>query len=264
LGGFLDALRDVLTVYGGRVSPDGSASLTGVGAFAGLVTAATFVWVLLASGTTWLMGTARTQAAACRDGAGPAALGRISPVTGVPVTMTALSGVASAVVLIVGFAATGGDGQRYFTVTLTGAIAFDVLAFLLVYPSFAVLRHRRPHLARPFRVPGGSATAWLLTLASTGWTVVAAVCLLWPGLGTAQPDAHLPAGFEGRRWDFELLAAAPVTVLLTAVVLYGGWCDLARRRTGRAAAAALSAAATDPCRLDHRNSRRDLDPSVAK
>jgi amino acid transporter len=219
LGGFIDALRTVLTVYGGRIAPDGSTTLDGAGIVVGWVTAAAFVWVLLASGTTWLMGTARTQAVACQDGAGPAVLGRISPVTGVPVVMTVLSGTVSAVVLMAGLAATGSDAQRYFTVTLTAAIAVDVLAFILIYPSFVLLRHRRPDLDRPFRAPGGTAVAWLIAAMATLWTLVALVCVLWPGVGAADPDAALPAGFEGRRGEFELLAAAPTLAVLVA---FGG------------------------------------------
>ena len=78
-----------------------------------------------------------------------------------------------------------------------------MLAYLLVFPAFAVLRRRRPGLPRPFLVPGGRAGAAVVTIAATGWSALAAACLLWPGLGTAHPDAHLPAGFAGQRGLFE-------------------------------------------------------------
>lgn len=223
LNGFVDALRLVLTEYGGTVSPEGTARLAGPGAVLGWVSAVAFVWVLVASGTTWLMGTARTQACACLDGAGPRVLGRISPTTGVPVVMALVSGAASAAMLVVGLAATGADVQRYFTVALTGAIAFIMLAFLLIYPSFAVLRRRLPTLPRPFRVPGGPVTAWLITAAATVWTLLATVCLLWPGAGTAHPDERLPAGFEGRRWQFEALVGAPIAAVLVAFGVHLVW-----------------------------------------
>ena len=48
-----------------------------------------FIWVLLASGSAWIMGAGRAQAAACLDGGGPAILGRICERTGVPVVMGA-------------------------------------------------------------------------------------------------------------------------------------------------------------------------------
>ena len=48
----------------------------------------------------------------------------------------------------------------------------------------------------------------------TGWSLLAAVSLLWPGIGTADPDAKLPAGFEGERMLFELIVLSPVVLLL--------------------------------------------------
>jgi glutamate:GABA antiporter len=76
------------------------------------------------------------------------------------------------------------------------------------------LRLRRPDLDRPFRVPGGIRTAWIVSAVATGWSLLAAVCLLWPGFGTADPDAALPAGFQGQRATFELLVLCPIVALL--------------------------------------------------
>ena len=95
LHGLIDAMRTVFTVYGGSVAPDGSVTLTGIGAVVGAIGAVVFIVVLFASGTAWIMGAGRSQAAACLDGAGPAVFGRISPRTGVPVVMGLVSGVFS-------------------------------------------------------------------------------------------------------------------------------------------------------------------------
>jgi amino acid transporter len=179
LRGFIDAFRTVLTVYGGRAAPDGGVVLTGAGAAAGYAVAVAFVWALMAAGATWLMGASRTQAAACLDGGGPRGLGVVSPISGVPVRMTLVSGGAATAVFVAGVAVTHGDAQRYFTIVLVGAILCDLSAFLLIYPSFGILRRRRPDLPRPFRVPGGDAVAWLVTGLATAWTVVSLGCLLW-------------------------------------------------------------------------------------
>ena len=77
-----------------------------------------------------------------------------------------------------------GDAQAYFSVALNVSIAVIVLAYLLIYPAFLRLRHRAPDLDRPFRIPGGNVVAWVLTLLATGWSLLVAVCLLWPGFGT--------------------------------------------------------------------------------
>jgi amino acid transporter len=89
-----------------------------------------------------------------------------------------------------------------------------VLAYLLIFPAFVALRIRQPDLERPFRVPGGTGVAWLVSITATAWALLAAVCLLWPGFGTSDPDASLPAGFEGDRATFELLVLCPVAAML--------------------------------------------------
>jgi amino acid transporter len=160
------------------------------------------------------MGAGRSQAAACLDGAGPVSLGRISPRTGVPVVMGLVSGGLSMVMMVGFILATNGDGQQYFSVGLTVAVSLIVLAYLMIFPTFAVLRIRRPDIPRPFRAPGGNATAVLISVVCTAWALLAAVCLLWPGFGTAHPDAALPAGFEGQRKRFEILVLTPIVLLV--------------------------------------------------
>ena len=213
LHGLIDAMRTVFTVYGGDIAPDGSVVLTGVGAALGGVMAALFVWVLAASGSAWIMGAGRAQAAACIDGAGPSVLGRVNERTGVPVVMGVVSGAVSFCAMAAFLLLTGGDSQRYFSASLTVSIALIVLAYLLIFPSFLRLRSIQPDLPRPFRVPGGRGMAALVTVAATGWSLLAVISLLWPGFGTARPDDALPAGFDGDRLGFELMVLVPLIVI---------------------------------------------------
>jgi amino acid transporter len=220
LHGLIDAMKTVFTVYGGSVAADGSVTLTGAGQLLGWCSAVVFIWVLLASGSAWIMGAGRAQAAACLDGAGPAVLGRISARTGVPVIMGLVSGAISLAAMAAALYITSGDDQKYFSAALTVSIALIVLAYLLIYPAFLMLRLRRPDLVRPFRAPGGVASAWLITALATGWSLLAAACLLWPGFATGDPDASLPDGFEGQRLEFELLVLTPVAIVLAACTLF--------------------------------------------
>jgi amino acid transporter len=214
LHGLIDAMATVFTVYGGTVAADGTATLHGAGELLGTLSAGVFVWVLLASGSAWIMGAGRAQAAACLDGAGPARLGRISARSGVPVVIGLVSGGLSLATMLAYLSFTGGAGQKYFTAALTVAIALIVLAYLFIFPAFIALRIRRPELERPFRVPGGTPVAWLVSVVATGWSLLATGCLLWPGFGTTHPDASLPAGFEGERLEFELLVLSPLALVL--------------------------------------------------
>jgi amino acid transporter len=227
LTGLIDAMKTVFTVYGGSVAADGSVALSGAGQLLGWASALVFIWVLMASGAAWIMGAGRAQAAACMDGAGPRALGRISPRAGVPVVMGLVSGAVSLAAMVASLWVTRGDGQKYFSAALTVSIALIVLAYLLIYPAFLALRLRRPDLDRPFLAPGGRPAAWLITALATGWSLLVTACLLWPGLGTADPDASHPAGFEGQRLQFELLVLAPLAAVVAACTAF----HLASRRS---------------------------------
>jgi amino acid transporter len=220
LHGLIDAIQTVLTGYGGQIAADGTVTLTGLGQLLGWACAIVFIWVLVASGSAWIMGAGRAQAAACLDGAGPRALGRISSRSGVPVIMGLVSGAISLLAMAADLAVTGRDNQKYFSAALVVSITLIVLAYLLIFPAFVALRLREPDLARPFRVPGGARVAWLVTGLATGWSALAAICLLWPGAGTTHPDAALPAGFEAQRGQFELLVVTPILLVIAAATAY--------------------------------------------
>ncbi|WP_432969270.1 APC family permease [Dactylosporangium sp. CA-233914] len=224
VGGFLDAAKEVLTVYGGTVGPGGAVTLTGAGRVLGELTAAAFIWALLSSGSTWLMGADRALAAAGFDGAAPRAVGRISPRFGTPVTVNLLSGLLSTVVMLVAFWLSGGSADRYFAAALGVAISTTTIAYLGIFPTLVRLRHTHPGQPRPFRVPGGMAGAWIASGLTTFWAAVATVWLLWPGLGvdwfgaSGDPDQALPAGIG--RAAFELTQVVPVLLMLAAGVLF--------------------------------------------
>src|SRR5581483_5894025 len=62
LGGFIDAVRQVFTVYGGHVAADGTATLSGAGSVLGDLAAVFFIIALLSSGVSWIMGADRALA----------------------------------------------------------------------------------------------------------------------------------------------------------------------------------------------------------
>jgi len=216
LHGLIDAMQMVFTVYGGSVGPHGQVTLSGAGAVVGSMSAIAFIWILLASGSAWLIGAGRTQAAACQEGAGPAWLGQISQRSGVPVIMGLVTGGLALLTMFADLALTSGNSQRYFSASLSVAVSLIVLSYLIIFPTFLALRIREPLLERPFRVPGGHLAACLVTVLATGWSMLAALCLLWPGFGTPRPDAALPLGFAADRMGFELLVLGPIALLLIA------------------------------------------------
>jgi glutamate:GABA antiporter len=207
LTGFIDALATVFVVYG----PWGGL----VGALAALA----LLWILVANGLTWVMASSRTQAAASLDGIGPAGLGRVSARTGTPVAATLAGGLVATATTLAAFALAGNDNSRYFSVALTLSISLLALANVVVFPALVRLRRTHPARPRPFRVPGGTAGAVAASALATGWSLVALGAALWPGLGTATPDAHLPEGFAGQRLAFTLAELVPLALVLVAAFL---------------------------------------------
>jgi amino acid transporter len=134
--------------------------------------------------------------------------------------MGLVSGAVSLLAMAADLAVTGRDNQKYFSAALVASIALIVLAYLLIFPAFLALRLREPGLDRPFRVPGRAGVALLVAGLATAWSALAAICLLWPGLGTADPDAALPAGFASQRGQFELLVLAPIAAVVAAASAY--------------------------------------------
>jgi amino acid transporter len=217
LGGFLDAMKTVFTVYGGHVetAKDGAvtATLTGAGKVLGDVAALAFILALLSSGTTWIMGADRSQAVAGFDGAAPRWFGRFSARWGTPVTVNLLSGGFSTVVMILAFQLTG-NADKYFTAVLGLAISTTTIAYLFVFPAVIKLRYSHPHVHRPYRVPGGTLGVWLAGGLCTFWAALATVALLYPGFGTSDPNSSLPDGWAGQRGSYEVSQFVPLLVLI--------------------------------------------------
>lgn len=200
LNGLADALQSVFTIYGPAAR------------VVGWVAATLLIGVLLAGGVAWTVGSSRAAAAACRDGGGPARLSSIP-------RMTLTTGVWAVVVAGSLLMVNGDDGQRYFSVALTVSIALLLMAYLLIFPAYLTLRLREPGLREPgttrsFRVPGGRFGALVVTGLTTGWALLGLACVVWPGVGTAHPDAALPAGFRGQRAEFEILVLSSVGLVL--------------------------------------------------
>lgn len=198
LKGFVDAMQTVFTVYGAQRK------------LAGGVAAAGFVFALLTSGTTWIMGADRVQAIACADGAGPRFLAGFSEKHGTPVALNIASGVVATVVMFAAFAVTGGSAEKYFAASLNLGISTTSMAYVGIFPALWILRKKRANVERPYRVP----FARLATVLTTGWALFASICLVWP------PEGALPAGFEGQRRLFELTQLVPLALLLALGIAF--------------------------------------------
>jgi glutamate:GABA antiporter len=221
LGGFIDAIKTVFTVYGGHVgaTPD-QTTLTGAGKAIGDVGAILFIFALMSSGATWIMGADRAQAVACYDGAGPRILGVFSKRFGTPIAVNFLSGAISSLFMILAFQLTSGSTQKYFTAALGLAISTTTISYLAIFPALYLLRRKLPNVHRPYRVPGGNTGAFLISAVTFGWSFLATAALLWPGLGQSHPNDSLPSGFEGQRWQYEASQFIPLLFFIALGVVF--------------------------------------------
>jgi amino acid transporter len=224
LTGFVDAIKAVFTVYGGHVAKDGTATLTGAGQALGYVAAIAFIFAVLTSGTTWVMGADRTLAVSSFDGGGPRILGTFSRRFGTPIYVNIMSGIVSTIVMLVAFHFSGNNTNNYFKAVLGLAISTTTIAYLFIYPSLIRLRYTHPEVERPYRVPGGMVGVWIVGVLTTAWALLATVALVWPGFGVGwfgtagNPDASLPTGLT--RGQFELTQVIPLAFLVAVGVLF--------------------------------------------
>ena len=213
-GGFVDAMKDVFTVYGGSIAKDGTPSLSGAGTGLADLGAVLFILCLLTSGVTWVMGSDRALAVSCYDGAGPRFLGVINARYGTPVRVNIFSGIVATIIVILAETITSGNAAKYFGAVLGVTISTTLISYLGIYPAVWKLRRSYPEVARPFRMP------WMkpLTVILVALIVAATIQLIMPGLGDSWFGSnYLPDGWESsQKWVY--LATEAVPVLCFAVI----------------------------------------------
>jgi glutamate:GABA antiporter len=215
--GFVSAIQDVFTVYGGHVTATGSATLTGAGLVLGDACAILFLLCLVTSGVTWIMGSDRALAVSCYDGAGPRALGVINAKYGTPVRVNVFSGIVATIVVVLAHQITSGNAAKYFDAVLGVTISTTLISYLLIYPALWKLRRSHPATPRPFRMPWYRPLTVILMLL----VAVASIQLIAPGLGSSWFGSDfIPSGWTyAQRFSYlwtELLPVLAFIVIGTA------------------------------------------------
>jgi glutamate:GABA antiporter len=236
VAGFLDALQQVFVVYGGHLTSSG-AVLTGAGKVLADIAALGVIFGLLSSGVVWLIGSDRAQAVAGFDGAAPRALGYFSKRLGTPIGVNLLSGVVSTAVLILALTLTSGNAAKYFSATLGLVISMVTVTYVLIFPAVIKLRYSYPDVPRPYRIPGGTVGLWVVGILTTAWAALTTVAIVWPGIGTSDPNASLPSGFGGERLQYTLSQVIPLGVMVIIGLVFYAVGAPTRRQAVLAAAA---------------------------
>ncbi|MEI6649052.1 MAG: APC family permease [Actinomycetes bacterium] len=218
LGGFIDAIKSVFTVFGGSIASDGTATLTGAGAVLGSIAGLLFILCTLSSGVAWIMGSDRALAVSGYDGAAPRWLGKISAKHGTPVRVNILSGLVATATLIGAHQISGGNLGKYFSVVIGIAISTTVLSYLAIFPALWRLRVTHPDHPRPYKAPfGRTISVWLTCL-----VLFAGVQLLFPGFGSHWfGENYRPSGWaESEKWKFFLTEGIPLAIFTLIGVIF--------------------------------------------
>ena len=173
LGGFIDAVNEVFSVYGGAA--DALLALMSLG----------FIFTLMTSGAVWMIGADRIQAVAAQDGAFFPYFGVFSKRLGTPVRVNLLSGVVATIFMIAAVNLLNSESAAdAFIVVLTIAISTTLISYLWIFPAAIKLRYTYGDVHRPYRVPGGSGNLgmWILAGVITFWVVLGSFTAVFPSV----------------------------------------------------------------------------------
>jgi glutamate:GABA antiporter len=194
-----------------------SSVLGGAAPFFNHLAGLAFVFVLLSSGTTWLMGSDRLMAIGALAGSGPKQLGYFSARFGTPIVVNVFSGIIATIFMYITFFVTGGSLHGYFAAVLGLVISTTTFSYILIFPALITLRRKYPNVPRPYVVPGGNAGAWACVILTMFWVVGATIFSLWPGLLTSTWNGAY-AGVN--RTTFETYTFVTVAFLIVVAVVF--------------------------------------------
>jgi amino acid transporter len=137
----------------------------------------TFFTVIIA----WTLGQNRTVAEAARNGELPGVLGKLGEKNMAPVGAAISSGAISTVVIVLyGFIARNA-GELFWHV-LSCCLIVGLFSYLLLYPSFIILRLKDRDAVRPYRVPGPDGFAIFLAVMAEFFVIgTILILLIQPG-----------------------------------------------------------------------------------
>jgi glutamate:GABA antiporter len=204
IGGFIDAVRETFTVYGGAQD-----------VLLGAMTLC-FVGTLLTSGAVWMIGSDRILAVSAYDGGFPAFFGKFNARFGTPVRVNVMSGIVATAFMVVAVAAFSGGTDSKFVVVLDIAISTTLISYLWIFPSAVTLRYAYGHVHRPYRVPYGRRGMWIASALTTFWVALGSWVAVFPG--TLEQLFGLGYHFE-EEWGVGRAAFEALTLGTLAVIL---------------------------------------------
>jgi len=153
-----------------------------------------FLYACLANVVTWSLGVNRVAASAANEGAAPAVLGRLHPRFDTPYMAFVIQGIVATALLVGNALLSARTDNVFWMVFKLSGVCF-LVPYLLVFPAFAVLRHKRPAQPRPYRMPGGTLVIGAASAFCTAFIAGAIVLFFSPA-----PTAEDPAAAVRESW----------------------------------------------------------------
>jgi amino acid transporter len=171
----INVASGILQIFRIAFSDEGPGKILTV--FFGVSILVTFFTVIIA----WTLGQNRTVAEAARSGVLPAVLGRTGKTHMAPVGAALLSGIISTVVIVLyGFIAK--NAAELFWHVLSCCLIVGLFSYLLLYPSFIILRLKDKSVPRPYRIPGPNGFAiFLAAMAELFVLATIVILIIQPG-----------------------------------------------------------------------------------
>ena len=214
LTGFLGAVKEVYSVYGGAAD------------FLVSLTAALFIFGLLSLGSAWMMATDRIQAMAAADGSFFSGwFGEFSEKYGTPVRVNLLSGLMSSTFLLAAMTIVDGDAASIFTVVLICAISTLLVSYTIIIPSVMKLNRTRRDITRTYEVPGGVRGFQIIGRVLFIYICIGSIGVVFPGTleGLLGIEYNFQEIWGMSRADVQLFTAGTmIVVILIAIAGYVG------------------------------------------
>jgi glutamate:GABA antiporter len=139
------------------------------------------LYTLVANMATWTIGANRSAAEAANRGDLPEIFAKLHPVYRTPVSAAILCGAISSVVLVI-YGLLAKSAEDLFWTTFAFSSVVFLLPYFLLFLSFLKLRKVDADLPRPYRVPGGHATAVVLSMTCMAFILQAIIFFIYkPG-----------------------------------------------------------------------------------
>ena len=172
--GLVDTLRHL---FGTSALGVAAASLLGV----------MVMLTFLSNGVTWAIGCCRASTEAAIDGELPRFLAKEHPTYGTPVGSAIAMGVVTTLVLVAYGLLASSNEDLFWSLFAASAVLF-ILPYVGVVAAFRYARRHDPDRPRPFRVPGGTVVANLITVVCISLLLMTALLFMYvPGTGFDWP-----------------------------------------------------------------------------